>query len=270
MKKIQLLFGILVLVLMSSCSFTEEITINPDGSGEFIMSYDMSTMLRTIQEAEGKKRDPNKKMSAPVDSVLYYNDLIVGKQDSISKLPLEEQEKIKKLKDIILKIKMNEATNEMIMGFGSTFTTIEDLPNALERINSAKAISNKDNPQYDKMNESAIAKSSEGALEHVTFTYKNNTFSRIYTAPENDEEKEQTTTDIEDVNAEISEMGDAFKEAFDLMTYNIVYHFPKKITSTTHKDAVISRNGKTLTLKLKFLELIENPDISSLNVILEQ
>jgi hypothetical protein len=270
MKQFQLLFGILTLVLMSSCSFTEEITINPDGSGEFIMSYDMTTMLNTLEESQGKEKDPNKKMDAPVDSVLYYNDLIIGKQDSISKLPQEEQDKIKKLKDIIIKIKMNEATNEMIMGFGSTFTTIEDLPNALERINSAKDISNKDNPQYDKMNESAIAKSSEGALEHVTFTYKNNTFSRIYTAPENDEEKEKTTTDIEDVNAEISEMGDAFKEAFDLMSYNIVYHFPKKIKSTNHKDAVISEDGKTLTLKLKFLDLIEKPEISSLNVILEE
>ena len=269
MKLSKYLLSVFSLLFLSSCSFTEEITFNPDGSGEFIMSYDMSTMLTALQEMEGKEKNPNKEMDAPVDSVLYYNDLIIGKEDSIAKLPKEEQEKLAKLKDIILKIKMNEATNEMVFGFGSTFKSIEDLPNALERINSAKSVNNSDNPQYEKMSSSAIGKSSESALENVTFTFKNNVFSRIYTAPVDIEAKEEEKTTIEEVNSEIAEMGEEFKEAFELMSYNIVYHFPKKIKSTTQKDAIISEDGKTLTLKLKFLELIEKPEISSLNVILE-
>lgn len=49
------------------------------------------------------------------------------------------------------------------------------------------------------------------------------------------------------------------KEYKDPSTYTIEYYFSRKIKSTTAKNAIISNHKKTLTIKNKLEDIIENP-----------
>ena len=259
----QFLLVIASVFLLTSCNFTEEITFNPDGSGEFIMNYDMSEVMKMMEQMGGGKKDDGKE-KMKMDSVMYFKDMLVEKADSIATLPLEEQKKLKNLEDIVIKMKMDEETGLFDIGFGSTFTNLKELPEALAKIEEAKKMNSENNAQMGKMGESAVAKASEDVFEYVDFTYDGKIFSRTIK-----EGYKQSKEDLETLNAEISQMGDS-KEMFEAMSYTLVYNFPKNVKSVTNKNAVISDDKKTVTLKMNFIEMIKSPEQMALDVELEE
>jgi len=261
MKRILLL--LFSLSLFTSCNFTEEITFNDDGSGEFVMSYDMSEVMKKLNEEMGGGQSKEGKEKVKMDSVVYFKDMLVEKADSIATFPIEEQEQLKALETVVMKMHLDEETGAMDFGFGSTFTSLEELPEVLEKIDQAKQLNSKSSPQYSKMDESAVAKASENMFEYVDFSFDGKTFSRTLT-----KDYEQSPQDIEDLNAEIAEMGEA-KDMFSAMSYTLVYHFPKAVKSVTNDNAVISEDGKTVTLKMNFIEMIKSPEAMALDVVLE-
>jgi len=267
MKKLTLLFACIATLFFTSCNFTEEITFNEDGSGEFIMNYDMGQVMSALKEMgmdESKANDEKKKKKEVIDSVIYFKDIIAQGKDSIAQLPEEEQKQIKALETVVMKMKMNEETGDFNFGFGSTFKSLEELPQVFEKIEQAKKLNNKGNPQADKMSESAFAKSSENMLEKVGFTYDGKTFSRFLKEDVEDASNEE----METLKSEMEEMGE-MKEMFEEMSYTLVYNFPKKIKSVTNKNAKISGDGKTVTLKMNFIEMIKSPKDTNLDVVLE-
>jgi len=249
---------------LTSCNFTEEITFQEDGSGEFVMSYDMSEVMSALEEMGGGANKDEEKENVKIDSVMYFKDMLVERADSIATLPQEEQDKLKALEDIVIKMKMDQEAGVFDFGFGSTFTSLEDLPAALEKIEQAKAMNSKNNPQYSKMGESAVAKSAENVLEHVDFKYDGKTFSRHLT-----EDFEKSEDDQKGLEAEMNQMGAEAKEMFENMSYTLVYNFPKKVKSVSNKNATISKDGKTVKLKMNFLDIMKAPDVSNLDVVLE-
>jgi len=264
MKRIKLFSFLLTALVFSSCSFTEEITFKEDGSGEFVMYYDMSEMMTAMKGMGGEKPEDSEKKEATeiIDSTIFFKDILVERADSISKLPQEEQKKLKKLESVIMKMKMNEATDEFSFGFGSSFKNLNDLPEMLDNLETAKKMNSKGNAQYDQMSASQVAKSAENTLENVSFTFDGTRFSRFYKETAEEVSKEE----IEALTAEMSSMGEDYKELFDNMSYNLVYHFPKKVKSVSNKDAVISNNGKTVTLSLNFTDMVKNPNYNNLDI----
>ncbi|MDO6596064.1 hypothetical protein Q4512_04000 [Oceanihabitans sp. 2_MG-2023] len=259
----QFILAIASVFLLTSCNFTEEISFNPDGSGEFIMSYDMSEVMKTMEEMGGGKKD-NGKEKMKLDSVMYFKDMLVEKADSIATLSQEEQDKLKSLESIVIKMKMDEEEGLFDMGFGSTFTSLKELPEALKKIEEAKKMNSENNAQMGKMGESAVAKASEDIFEYVDFAYDGKTFSRSIK-----EGFQQSEADIEELNEEIGQMGDS-KEMFEAMSYTLVYNFPKKIKSVTNKNAVISSDKKSVSLKMNFIDMIKSPEAMTLDVELEE
>ena len=259
----QLLLAIASVFLLTSCNFTEEISFNPDGSGEFIMRYDMSEVMKTIEEMGGEKKDDGEKKKK-VDSTMYFKDMLVVKADSIATLPQDEQDRLKSLENIVIKMKMDEEAGVFDIGFGATFTSLQELPEALLKIDEAKKLNSESNSQFGKMGESAVAKASEDVFEYVDFTFDGKTFSRSIK-----EGFEQSAEDMETLDAEISEMGDS-KAMFEAMSYTLVYNFPKNVKSVTNKNAVISDDKKTVTLKMNFIEMIKYPEQMAIDVELEE
>jgi len=251
------------LSLLTSCNFTEEITFNDDGSGEFIMSYDMSEVMKKLNEEMGGGASKEDKEKVKLDSVIYIKDMLVEKADSIATLPIEEQKLLKSLETVVMKMQMDEESGKINFGFGSTFTSLEELPEVLENIDQAKQLNSKSNPQYSKMEESAVGRAAEDMFEYVDFKYDGNTFSRRLK-----KDYEQSPEDIEALDNEIAEMGEA-KDMFGAMSYTLVYNFPKKVKSVTNDNAVISEDGKTVTLEMNFIEMIKSPESMSLDVVLE-
>ncbi|WP_299338076.1 hypothetical protein [uncultured Psychroserpens sp.] len=257
------LFVLASLFLLTSCNFTEEITFNEDGSGEFIMSYDMSEVMKTLEKEMGGGQNKEGKEKVKMDSVIYFKDLLVDKADSIATLPVEEQEKIKSMKDIVMKMSMDEENGVFNLGVGSTFTSLEELPEALKKIDEAKSLNSNTDQTFSKMGDSQVAKASEDMFEYVDFSYDGKTFSRSLK-----KDYKKSEDNMEALNKEISEMGEA-KEMFESMSYTLVYNFPKPIKSVTNKNAEISNDGKTVTLKMNFIEMIKSPEMMTLDVVLE-
>lgn len=258
----QFLLAIASIFLLTSCNFTEEITFKEDGSGEFIMNYDMSEVMKMMEEMGGEKKDDGKK-KRKMDSIIYFKDMLVEKADSIATLPLEEQTKLKNLEDIVIKMKMDEGTGLFNIGFGSTFTSLKELPEALAKIEDAKKMSSENNSSFGQMGESAVAKASENMFEYVDFAYDGKFFSRSIK-----KDFKQSAEDMETLESEINEMGDS-KTMFEAMSYSLVYNFPKKIKSVDNKNAVISEDKKSVTIKMNFIEMIKSPELMTLDVQLE-
>ena len=251
------------LSILTSCNFTEEITFNEDGSGEFLMRYDMSEVMKKMEQEMGGGQNKEEKEQVKLDSVVYFKDMLVEKADSIATLPVEEQELLKSLESVVMKMHMDEANGVFDFGFGSSFTSLEELPEVLEKIEQAKQLNSKDNAQYSKMDESAVSRASENMFEYVDFSYDGKTFSRSLK-----KDYKQSPEDIEALDKEVSDMGEA-KDMFGSMSYTLIYRFPKAVKSVTNENAVISEDGKTVTLKANFIDMIKSPETMTLDVILE-
>ena len=130
MKRIILL--LFSLSILTSCNFTEEITFNEDGSGEFILSYDMSQVMKKLNQDMGGEQNKEEKEKVKLDSIVYFKDMLVEKADSIATLPIEEQEQLKSLETVVMKMRMDEANGVFDFGFGSSFASLDELPNVLE------------------------------------------------------------------------------------------------------------------------------------------
>ena len=53
-------------------------------------------------------------------------------------------------------------------------------------------------------------------------------------------------------------------------TYTLKYHFPRKIKTISAEKALFSQDGKSFTLEIGFLELLENPKVLDIEVELEK
>ena len=257
------LFLLASLFLLTSCNFTEEITFNEDGSGEFIMSYDMSEVMNTLEKEMGGGQDKEGKEKVKIDSVLYFKDMLVEKADSIATLSQKEQQRIKSLENIVMKMRMDEENGVFNLGVGSTFTSLDELPAALEKIEEAKTFNSQQDQTFSKMGESEVAKASESLFEFVEFSFDGKTFTRSLA-----EDYEKSSENLDSLNEEINEMGDS-KDMFESMSYTLVYNFPKAVKSVSNKNAEISKDGKTVTLKINFIDMLKSPEQMTLDVILE-
>ena len=266
MNKYFLLALCLMMALLTSCNFTEEITFKEDGSGEFLMSYDMSEVMKTFEEMGGaeKKENEEKEAAEKIDSVVYFKDMLVENADSIAKLPKEEQEHLKSLESVMMRFKVDEAEGLFDFGIGSTFNSLEELPEVMEKIEKAKKLNSKGNAQFSQMDQSAVAKSAEGMFEYLDFSYDGKTFSRQLKKDFKRSEEEMKA--FED---EMNQMGGESKEFFQKMNYTLVYHFPKPIKSVSNSSAELSNGGKTVTLKMNFVEMMKSPELMNLKVELE-
>ena len=262
----QLVYFIAFSCLFTSCSFTEEISFKEDGSGEFLLNYDMSQVMTTLEEmGMEQKKDTSEvqKKKQKMDSTIYFKDVLVEKADSIAKLPQEEQDMLKSLEPIVMKMKMDEEAGDMNFGFGAGFTSIDELPEVLNKIEQAKKLNSQRNPQYSKMDNSAFSKATESSLENVDFKFDGKTFSR-HINPNYKTSKES----LEALDTEMNQMG-GMKEMFESMSYTLLYHFPKKIASVSNTNATISNDGKTVTLKVNFMDMVNDPKLMALDVVLE-
>ena len=158
---------------------------------------------------------------------------------------------------------MDEANGVFDFGFGATFSSLNELPSVLEKMERAKVLNSKGSTQYSQMEESAIARASENMFEYVGFSYDGKVFSRFLK-----EGYEQSQDDLEGLNKENSEMPE-LKDKLEAITYTLVYNFPRTVKSVSNKGATISDNGKTVILKMNFIDMIKSPEMMTIDVVLE-
>ena len=245
MKKVQILLLAMLIALASACNFTEEIHINEDGSGKLSINFDGSEMMEMAGEEMAKTNEK------PIDSIISFKTFLEEKKDSIAQLPIEEQEKLKKLEPFNMRMVMNPEKKEMMFDLFSEFKNVSEVNDAFGAFQDASTIGGKSNPQQGPM------KPSEQPTE-VNYSFQKNKFTR--TAKIVDQELfEQQLDSLQ--GAEMFLSGS---------TYTLKYHFPKKIKSTTAEEATFSQDGKTLIYEVNFMELMKNPSVLDLEVELEK
>ncbi|MEY8782042.1 hypothetical protein AB9K32_16530 [Allomuricauda sp. XS_ASV26] len=244
MKKLKYVI-ISILGLLASCNFTEELHLNEDGSGKLSIKFDGSEMMDMAGNEMAKENEE------AIDSIISFKDFLEEHKDSIAQLPQEEQAKLKKLEPFNMHMVMNPDTKEMKFDLFSDFKDVNQVNDAFNAFHNASSIGNKTNTQQGPI------QPAEQPTE-VKYTFKKNKFSR--TAKILDQELFQQQLDS-------MQGGEMFLSG---STYTLKYHFPRKIKSTSAKEATFSQDGKTLIFEVNFLDMMNDPTILDLEVELEK
>ncbi|TAI48150.1 hypothetical protein [Flagellimonas allohymeniacidonis] len=245
MRKTNLFFVTLLGVIALSCNFTEEITLQEDGSGKLSINFDGSELMEMAGEEMMKDNEK------PVDSLISFKDILEEKKDSIAQLSPEEQEKLKRLEPFNMHMVMNPEEKLMKFDLFSEFTNVSEVNDAFNAFQGASALG----PNGGQEQPSPMG--GQDPTTEVSYSFEGNKFSRQ--AKIIDEELFKQSIDSLQ-GAEMFLSGS---------TYTLKYHFPKRVKSTSAEAATFSADGKTLIYQVKFLDLMKDPSILDLEVELE-
>ncbi|MCT4628464.1 hypothetical protein [Winogradskyella sp.] len=267
MKKLSFLF--IITIIITSCNVTESIVFDKSMSGNYVTGFDLSPMM----EYANKNRPPSEERERreKMDTTIVFNEFLKTYKDSIATLPEEERLKLEKLKGMVLDIEMDEAKSVFNFNMSKEFEAFDELKTIYEQtdeaMNYVKDIGNKDG-QAPQQQLDEFTKT-----EKVTFSFKNNTFSRFQPATLDSNNSVEDDKGEEEESAEDDQMKDMmmmqFEDVLSNSFYTLVYTFPKKVKSVSSKDATISEDGKTVTYKVSWSAINGDASIMNLDVVLE-
>jgi len=242
----KLLFITALAVTVVSCQFTEIMVLEEDGSGRVSMEMDFSEMM-AMGDSFGKDTTLVK-----LDTIVYMKDILEEKKDSISQLPKEQQQNLKKLKNFAFRTKMDPDTKKMFFNIGTEFTNVEQANELMNAVENSGAFMQGTGDDMKVGND----EDSEGVIA-VNYSFKKGKFIRD--AYIRDKAKHKTQMDS---------MSQA--ETFlSTITYKLKYTFPKKIKKVSVEDATFSLDGKTLEFERSMVDYMKDPDVMDLEVELE-
>lgn len=246
MKLYKLLLFLITAVFFTSCNFTENIYINEDGSGK--MSFDVDASA--IMDMAGDQMKNEKSM----DSTFAFKTFFDSKKDSIAKLPKADQERLKKMENFSVNMKMKPEERKFMFSVVTNFkntSELVDMMEAMKTIDDMKGKKQEENPGNPFSN---ISQSNTD----LKFAYDGKTFSRKVKVK--DAALQKTIADS---------LG-SMKGMLAAFNYTIKYHFPKKVKSVSNKNALFSEDRKTITIEYPFTDYLEKPESLSFDVILDK
>lgn len=243
--RLLLAFSLLLMFFTTSCNFTENITIKEDGTGSMSMDMDASQLMALAGEEMAKEGDER------IDSTFSFKDVFAAKKDSISKLPQEEQDRLKKLEKFSMKMLMDPKTQEFQFTLLSDFKKVDELSDMLDAFEKASPMSNK--------------KNAEGMPDFGFDKYKTKTAYFF------DGKKFKKTVSRKEEMPEVqNDSVDMFKAMLAGSTYTVNYKFPKRVKSVSNKTATVSIDKKTVTVVYPFSDYLDKPKDMSLEVEFEK
>lgn len=238
-KKIAGLLSVVALALLVvSCQFSENISINEDGSGTMEFMLDGSQLMGMMgnEMAEGEEK---------MDTVFYFKDLIEMHKDSIAGLTDVEKAKLYAMKDFGVRIKMDSEKQEMIFNMFTDFKNVNELQDMFAAMNKLKSLGGEGDPAEDL--------GAMGATD-LKYTFDGKKFSR-----------KVAIKDQELFQKQIDSLGES-AAMFGSSSYTLNYHFPKKIKTVSNPGAVISEDGKSVTIEYSFLDFLKEPESMNIEV----
>lgn len=229
--------------LLASCHFTEEITLNENGTGSISLNFDGSEIMSMAGDSAVTEEKA-------VDSLVYFADLLREKKDSIATLPVAEQERLRQLEPYRMHLKSDPVAKELFISLSRDFKAITEVQDAFKAFQNSGAL---DNTQQGP--ESETPDFSKGT--EVNYAYVSNRFSR--------------TTVVTD-SALFRQRLDSLESGAMFLagsTYTLKIHFPKRVKSASSDEATLSVDGKTLMREVDFLEYLKNPGLLNIEVELE-
>ena len=244
MKYLNYILTAIIAIAIASCQFTEEITINKDGSGEFKFSMDMSQMI-SMSKNMGTNNDSIEKEYEVIDSTFFMKNLLEEHKDSLKNLSKEELRSLEAIKDLKMHMLIDEKKGKMMIDFIQDFDDISEIENMQNKINKAQEL------QKGKMKEG------EDVQDHdITYSYKRKSFKRIV----------KMRTLSEEDQAKADEQIESFGSFLSGSEYKLIYHFPKKIKEISYKGAQFSEDRKTVTIVVDMDSLTKNPRLLDFDI----
>lgn len=251
--------------LIMSCSVSESIVFNEKMGGVYKSTFDMSQILAMANGSDLEKEKP----AMAIDTTIVFNQMLEEYKDSISSLSMEKQKQLYAMKDIVIDMQMDETKGILNFTMNKPFADFDELKLVNEQLDGAMNIAQNINERNSSGSPAPQAQMDElTKSDPVIYGFSNNTFTRYQP------KKEDASEAVEGI--EPSETGDMtdmikgqFEEVFKATFYSMTYTFTKRVKSVSNKAAVLSNDGKTMTLKTDFNAINEDADLMNLEIILE-
>jgi hypothetical protein len=238
------------------------------------------------EEPSKSKKKKNKKnrevASNNMDTTFTFKSIFEEKRDSIAQLPIEEQQKLKRLEKFTVHMVMNEAEKKFVYSMYADFDSIDELMEMLSPMQTMQSIGGggTSNPMAESASE-ALKDDSK-----TSYFYDGKVFKKIV-APgsfanalkqemENVEEEiiEESGEEIDDATEEeldesLDKMSDSMGMIFEQSSYKMIYKFPKPVKSITFENAQFSADRKTVTVDIAMDDYMEHPEKLSFEVVFE-
>jgi len=240
----------LVSMFMASCQMTENIDVKEDGSGKISFDVDASELMamagdKMMEEGKGKE----------IDSTFTFKQLLAEKKDSIAKLPVAEQERLKKMENMSVNMKMSAKNKEFKMSVFTDFKKASELQDMMQGMKSVKDLEK--SPAQDASNPfGGMMKGADNT--ELKYSYDGTTFKR--TIKIKDKQLFEQTKDTTGM----------MKMMFGSSKYTMKYHFPRKVKSVSNPNALFSDDRKTVTVPYSLIYYLEQPEKMSLEVVLDK
>ncbi len=269
MRTIKFLCALLISVTVTSCTITEKMIINDNGSGKFAYDIDGTKMMSMMgsafkgdekeQTKKNKKKDTTRKKV--IDSTFTFKEMFANKQDSISKLSPEEQAKIKKMERFSVRMIIDEEKGIMNYSMFTDFNSISELQDVMSPVESMKSIS----PTGQQSGGMGMAPDALEDNSSTSFFYDGKTFKKTITKIEKKKEANKEVSEEDDAN----KMEESLEMFYDQSNFKIVYQFPKAVKKISIENALYSEDRKTITIEYPLKDYMENPDKLNFEVIFE-
>lgn len=271
MKKNSLLI-LLLSLMFTSCVIKETLVFNQDNSGKLTHEINLSKMMELAGDKMGsdtgkkekKKAKKNYNVSKDIDSTFSFKEIYAEKKDSISKLPLEEQARLKQMERYSGRLIMNEDKKMMEIHFFAEFKNPHELQDLVSPING-----------LSQMNSSASQMANDAPKNDgiTSYSFDGNKFKKIVTLKPSDNLKKEIETikkaakvesEIEEENSDdfTNELSDSFKMIYSESSYEMTVSFPKKIKKVSISNSTISPDGKSVTIVFPMENYMESKEMN--------
>lgn len=170
MKKI--LVALVVGFTLISCSISEQIIFNENGSGKLNYTIDMSKMIalsKDLDKSDRMAKELNEKTGKDMDSVISFKDIAAFSSLKGTELSKEQLNSYEQMKNYTMRIVVNKAKNEMKYILSTDFTSIAEVGNIGSALTAVKDYSGKN---------SALDAAAPVGNSEVKYMFDGKSFSR--------------------------------------------------------------------------------------------
>lgn len=251
MKLYKLLSFSFLIATLTSCTLTENIYVNDNGTGKFSVDMDGSSLMAMAGEQLGDQMGADAKKN--IDTTFTFKQLFEEKKDSIAKLSTEAQKELKKLENFVVNTKMNAEKKEFLMTLSTDFKNVNELQDAVQALSSLQKLEGGANSS------TPFAGGLGDNNSKLSYTYDGKKFTRKAVI-----DKQKLAEKGKESEADMSKM------IFASSTYILKYHFPKRIKKVSNPTALFSEDRKSITIQYPFTDYMENPDKLNFDVEFEK
>lgn len=236
-------------MFLTSCQITENIYLQEDGSGKIAFDVDASGMMEIAGSALAESGK-----ATEMDSTFTFRQLFEERKDSIAKLPQAEQQRLKRMENMSVNMKMSAKSKEFKISLLTDFKKADELQDMMQGMKSIK-----DLERAPAETQNPLSGFMDGASNtDLKYSFDGKTFKR--TLKIIDEKKQLQAKDTTGMVAMM----------FGSSGYTIKYHFPRKVKSVTNPNALYSEDRKTITIQYPLSEYLEQPEKMSFDVVLDR